>query len=187
MNLLVVDNLRAAYSEGGKESPVLDGLSLVVKRGEWVSIVGPSGCGKTTLLHCIAGLRPFTGDIAISSERPGRADVGYVFQTPRLLNWLTLRENVALVLRARKLDPDAAATAVNQRLAECQIAHLADRYPLFCSEGKRHGRPSPVRLQWNPNCFCLMNRLAVWTKLPGMCCVISSSNGCNKREKQCCL
>ena len=187
MNLLVVDNLRAAYSEGGKESPVLDGLSLVVKRGEWVSIVGPSGCGKTTLLHCIAGLRPFTGDIAISSERPGRADVGYVFQTPRLLNWLTLRENVALVLRARKLDPDAAATAVNQRLAECQIAHLADRYPLFCSEGEKARAAVARAFAMESELLLLDEPFGSLDQITGDVLRNQLRNGCNKREKQCCL
>lgn len=136
MNLLTVDNLRVTYSESG-EPFILDGLSFIVNRGEWASIIGPSGCGKTTLLHCIAGLRSFTGTILLSSRQPGGvAAVGYVFQTPRLLNWLTLRHNVALALRAGMLSA-AAEVTVNQQLEECQIAHLADRYPLYCSEGEK--------------------------------------------------
>ena len=69
-------------------------------RVEFVALLGPSGCGKTTLLHLIAGLDTnFQGRIRWSGTGDGqRPSLGYVFQNPRLLPWLTLRDNIALVL-----------------------------------------------------------------------------------------
>ncbi len=78
----------------GAERSVLENLELEVTPGELAALVGPSGCGKTTLLNLVAGLdRAFAGSIDAPRERPP----GYVFQSPRLLPWLSARDNVALV------------------------------------------------------------------------------------------
>lgn len=75
---------------------VISDLNLEVGDGSFVCLVGPSGCGKTTLLNIIAGLdHAFDGAI----ERKGGGTLGFVFQEPRLLPWLTVRENIELVLR----------------------------------------------------------------------------------------
>src|SRR6202521_1080053 len=74
-------------------------ISLSVAKGEFVSLLGPSGCGKSTLLMMIGGLiAPTSGDIIIEGGkvlRP-RADVGVVFQTPTLLPWRSVLDNVLL-------------------------------------------------------------------------------------------
>ncbi len=87
----------------GREDPgarsVLKDLRLSVPRGEFLRILGPSGCGKTTLLNLIAGLdRGFEGRIGWSGPKAAAPRIGYVFQEPRLLPWLTVIENVELVL-----------------------------------------------------------------------------------------
>ncbi len=81
------------------DSPAVEALAdfhLHVGPGEFVCLVGPSGCGKTTLLNLVAGLdEDFEGAI----DPPGRTlRIGYVFQTPRLLPWRSVFDNVALVL-----------------------------------------------------------------------------------------
>ena len=89
------------------ESPptlALEGLEFSVEPGEFVAIVGPSGAGKTTLLNIVAGLdRDFEGAVAGDASGDGAGDrrIGYVFQAPRLMPWLTALENVRLVLPQR--------------------------------------------------------------------------------------
>src|SRR5262249_3101614 len=71
----------------------IDGLTLGVAAGEFLSVVGPSGCGKSTLLRLAAGLlAPTRGRVRRSTER-----VGFVFQDATLLPWRTVRRNVELV------------------------------------------------------------------------------------------
>ena len=85
----------------GTALPVLDAISFNVEPGEFVSLLGPSGCGKSTLLNIAAGLlAPDDGEMRVgdsviragSRVQPPR--VGYVFQSPRLLNWLTVHDNI---------------------------------------------------------------------------------------------
>ena len=80
--------------------PVLHGLSFDLQPGERLAILGPSGCGKTTLLRLVAGLlRPAAGEITLAgaAPRPGQG-AALIFQTPRLLPWRRVSENVELVL-----------------------------------------------------------------------------------------
>jgi NitT/TauT family transport system ATP-binding protein len=77
----------------------LNAISLIIARGEFVSLVGPSGCGKSTLLRIIAGLRPATsGRVIVNGVQVSKpiADVGMVFQAPVLLKWRTILDNVLL-------------------------------------------------------------------------------------------
>ena len=86
----------------------------------FVALFGPSGCGKTTLLNLIAGLDPdFEGELAPA----GPARIGYVFQEPRLLPWLTVEDNLKLVL----------ANARKRRRIDAWLAEmgLADVRPVF--------------------------------------------------------
>ncbi len=87
---------------------VLKDLRLGVPRGEFLCILGPSGCGKTTLLNLIAGLDlDFEGRVGWSGPTTAAPRVGYVFQEPRLLPWLTVIQNIELVLaEAGEADPD---------------------------------------------------------------------------------
>ncbi len=78
---------------------VLKDLRLGVPRGEFLCILGPSGCGKTTVLNLIAGLdKDFVGRVGWSGPTTAAPRVGYVFQEPRLLPWLTVIQNIELVL-----------------------------------------------------------------------------------------
>lgn len=89
---------------GAGRRSILDGITLRVEPGEWVSVLGPSGCGKTTLLRMIAGLeRPGSGEVLIGGQVVGPSnwksgDIGYVFQDGGLIDELTVEKNLLVPL-----------------------------------------------------------------------------------------
>jgi NitT/TauT family transport system ATP-binding protein len=101
---IAIRGLVKAYAgrDGAAPLRVLDGLDLAVADQELVCILGPSGCGKSTLLNILAGLDPeWQGEVLIDGERlgaRGRRRVGYLFQEPRLLPWLTTEHNIDFAL-----------------------------------------------------------------------------------------
>ena len=91
----------------GGESPLtaLDGISLDIEPGEFISILGPSGSGKSTFLHCIAGLEDISsGSLkADGREISGPPDhIGMVFQRDALLDWRTIERNIMLPIEFAK-------------------------------------------------------------------------------------
>ena len=121
-------------------SPItaLEGLSLDIGKGEFVSVLGPSGCGKSTLLKLVAGLHPPTsGRITLDGiEVNGpRRDVGVVFQQPTLLPWRTVLNNVLVPARALRLDSAQARTKALELLSLVGLARFADNYPHELSGG----------------------------------------------------
>ncbi|TCK25725.1 ABC transporter ATP-binding protein [Pseudonocardia endophytica] len=116
-------------ARSGAPQTVLADFSLTVDEGELVAVVGASGTGKTTLLHVVAGLvTPDTGSVHIGEPR-----LGVVFQQPRLLDWLPVRQNVVLALEAAGLDPAGADAA----LAAVGLTDYAGSYPSVLSGGQR--------------------------------------------------
>ena len=121
----------------GAARPALEGLALAAAPGEIVAIVGPSGSGKSTLLAIAAGLdRDLDGAVAIDGRHafpdglpPIR--IGMVFQASRLMPWLTVLDNVRLVLPA-----GAESTAEARRLlSDLDLAEAADAFPGQLSGG----------------------------------------------------
>lgn len=104
-------DLKKSFKVGKNTLPVLRGVDLRVREGEFLAIMGPSGCGKSTLLYLLGGLlQPSSGSIVIDgvditrlsdSERTAlrRQRIGYVFQRFNLLPALTARENIELAKR----------------------------------------------------------------------------------------
>jgi NitT/TauT family transport system ATP-binding protein len=93
-----VRDLVKSFGDEGREHRVLDGISFDVEDGTLTTIVGPSGSGKSTLLNVLAGLEPYSaGSVEVRSKEATGADLGYVFQSPRLLPWLTISDNVMFV------------------------------------------------------------------------------------------
>ncbi len=123
---------------GFGEFTVIDSLSLRIERGSFVSLVGPSGCGKSTLLNIIAGIEPHNGGEVLIPAHDGSsapARIGYVFQNPRLLNWLTVEDNLKFALEAQKI----ARATWNERVAKyLKMVGLAGQernFPLNISGG----------------------------------------------------
>jgi NitT/TauT family transport system ATP-binding protein len=114
----------------------LAGVSLVVRQGEFVTLLGPSGCGKSTLLRLIAGLAsPSSGVV----DRSGGAEtpIGFVFQQPTLMPWTTIRVNVRLPLDLAGIPRRLAAGRVDAALHLVGLAEFAAAYPRQLSGGMR--------------------------------------------------
>jgi len=122
---------------------VLDHVSFAVADAAFVSIIGPSGCGKSTTLNVIAGLvTPDAGHVDVAGTRVGagtrqRTRVGYVFQQPRLLNWLTVRQNIEFVLEAGEVPRAEWASRVEAALRLVGLADFHATYPLRLSGGQQ--------------------------------------------------
>jgi putative ABC transport system ATP-binding protein len=126
------------------DTPVVGGVSLDVQRGEMLLIIGPNGSGKTTLLSMLGGLvRPTRGSVRIDGraleEMPQREleefrlkRVGFVFQTFRLIDALSVRENVQLVL-----DLAGSKNSADAMLERVNAQHLAHRNTKALSGGEK--------------------------------------------------
>jgi multiple sugar transport system ATP-binding protein len=123
--------------------PVIHGIDLDIRHGEFVVFVGPSGCGKSTLLRMIAGLEPITGgEVRIAGQRvnelpPRQRDIAMVFQDYALYPHKTLYENMAFGLRLRKTPEDVIAKRVADAAKLLRIDHMLDRRPAALSGGQR--------------------------------------------------
>ncbi len=111
----------------------LDGLSLDIADGEFVSLLGPSGCGKSTALRLIAGLSEASaGTVAAPHDR-----IGFVFQEPTLLPWATVAGNVTLPFTLGAAGKGEPHAGVAQALARVGLSEFADAYPRELSGGMR--------------------------------------------------
>ena len=121
----------------------LNGVSLNIKEGEFFTLLGPSGCGKTTLLRMIAGFNSieggdfYFGEKRINDVPAHKRDIGMVFQNYAIFPHLTVKENVAYGLKARKVGKQEMETRVSEALELVQISHLADRKPNELSGGQQ--------------------------------------------------
>lgn len=138
-----------AYDTGRVQVPALNGVDLVVQRGEMVSIMGPSGCGKTTLLNCLSGLDRYdSGDVTIEgtslsamSDRE-RTDhraqrMGFVFQFYNLMPVLTAVENVELPLLVTRVPQKEARARAVAALEMVGVGQRASNLPEELSGGER--------------------------------------------------
>ncbi|MDP2289982.1 MAG: ABC transporter ATP-binding protein [Actinomycetota bacterium] len=121
----------------------VDALDLVVKPGEFLSLLGPSGCGKTTTLRMLAGFeQPDEGFIRISGQYvqgipPYKRDVNTVFQSYALFPHMDVAENVAYGLKQRKVPKSEIASRVAEALGMVKMGHLAARKPKQLSGGQQ--------------------------------------------------
>jgi ABC-type nitrate/sulfonate/bicarbonate transport system ATPase subunit len=115
----------------GADTPLFERLSLRVEPGTVLALLGPSGIGKSSLLRLIAGIdRDFTGSIAIDDLPAAQSPPpGYVFQDPRLLPWLTARDNV------RVARPAMSLSDADNWLAKVGLGANADSFPHALSGG----------------------------------------------------
>jgi multiple sugar transport system ATP-binding protein len=121
----------------------VDGVDLAIREGEFFVILGPSGCGKTTLMRMIAGLeQPTDGEVLIAEERmnelpPRKREVAMVFQSYALYPHMTVFDNIAFPLRAKKVPKDELRVKVENAASTLGIAELLDRKPRQLSGGER--------------------------------------------------
>ncbi len=112
--LAEIKNVSKTFDTEGNKILVLDNISFAVDDNDFICIVGPSGCGKSTLLRIIVGLeKPTSGEVLFKGEviSPDNPKVAMVFQNFALFPWLTVQENIELVLESLKLGKDSGKIA----------------------------------------------------------------------------
>jgi iron(III) transport system ATP-binding protein len=140
MSYLSVDNASKVF---GGNVRALDGVSFTVERNEFFTLLGPSGCGKTTLLRSIAGFSDLSGGgISLAGARldhvpPHKRDIGMVFQDYAVFPHLTVEENVAFGLKARKVPTRESSARVAEALATVRLGSLSSRLPSALSGGQQ--------------------------------------------------
>jgi multiple sugar transport system ATP-binding protein len=134
-----IRNIRKSYGK----VPVLHGVDLDIKDGEFVVLVGPSGCGKSTLLRMIAGLEDVTsGEIRIAGRSvnglaPKDRDIAMVFQSYALYPHMSVADNMSYSLRLKKASRERIATVVAAAAAKLGLGPLLERRPKALSGGQR--------------------------------------------------
>src|SRR5207248_1006721 len=121
----------------------VDGLSLGVEKGEFVSLLGPSGCGKTTTLQMIAGfVEPNGGAIRLEGRdllaiKPAKRGLGIVFQSYALFPHMTVAENVSFGLEMQGIAAGERSKRVGETLELVGLAAFAARFPRQLSGGQQ--------------------------------------------------
>lgn len=142
-----LEQVSRRFQSGGQTITVLDHLSFSLERGQRIAIMGASGSGKSTLLHLAAGMdQPDAGEIWLAGTRvdqlgePARTRlrakrVGLVFQDFNLIESLSVRDNIAMVMWLNGLNERSSAIeALTERL---EIGHLLERLPEQLSGGEK--------------------------------------------------
>lgn len=137
--LIAIERLEKHYrTREGSRVHALGPLSVDIRDGELVSVLGPSGCGKSTLLSMLAGLiRQTSGSIRIQGRPVGESqrDIGMVFQSPVLLPWRTVLDNVLLPADVLRLDQAASRQRAKGLLEMVGLAGFEAKYPRELSGG----------------------------------------------------
>ncbi len=143
--LIVVRNACKVYRDGHVRA--LDGISLTIESGEFLSIMGPSGCGKSTLLNIIGALDlPTEGEVLFRGRPLSKManldqlrahEIGFVFQSFYLLPNLTAEENIQLPMFEGKLKPSQRVARARELLARVGLADRVGHLPEQLSNGQK--------------------------------------------------
>ena len=149
--------------------PVIHGINVEIKDGEFIVLVGPSGCGKSTLLRMIAGLEEITdGDLLIGDKKvndlePAKRNIAMVFQNYALYPHMTNYENMAYGLKLAKVPEDEIKRRVDKAAKILELSHLLDRKPASCrvasASASQWAEPSCA----SPRSSCSTNPCPTWT------------------------
>ncbi|HEY9522012.1 MAG TPA: ABC transporter ATP-binding protein [Thermopolyspora sp.] len=138
--MLEISGLKKIYEAPGRNVEALRDLTFRLDAGELVCVVGPSGCGKTTLLRCVAGLLPVTsGSVRVSgvpvSGPPPNMAVVFQEYGRSLFPWMTVRQNVELPLREKKVPKARREELIAESLAAVSLSDVPDAHPWQLSGG----------------------------------------------------
>jgi NitT/TauT family transport system ATP-binding protein len=136
--MIKINDLKKVWVSQVKNNVVFKGLSLSIKRGEFVGFVGQNGVGKTTLFNIIAGLdSDYTGSVVVNGGNETR--IGYVFQNYRqsLFPWLTAGQNIAYPLKIMGKSLAEQQDAVKKLSQEYNVQFSLNKYPYELSGGQQ--------------------------------------------------
>ena len=147
--MIKLENIQKVFRTEEVETVALGGVSLEVKRGEFVAIMGPSGCGKSTLLNILGLLdNPSEGNYLLNGVEVGqlkesqrtalrKGKIGFVFQSFNLIDELTVEQNVELPLKYMGVPVEERKKRVTEVLRRINISHRANHYPNQLSGGQQ--------------------------------------------------
>src|ERR1700692_1457299 len=135
-----VQHLKKVYQSGTRRVEAIGDLTFDVEAGDFTCVVGPSGAGKTTLLKCLSGLlAPTSGAILVNGHAvvgpPAEMAVVFHEYGRRLFPWKTVRKNIELPLREKKIAKAERARLVDEALAAVALTGAGDSYPWQLSGG----------------------------------------------------
>lgn len=140
--MLEIRKLRKSFNQGSVLHDAIDGIDLIIQKGEFFSILGPSGCGKSTLLRLISGIdSPTSGEILLDGNRidslpPRKRPFHTIFQNYALFPHLSVFENVAFGPKLKKQPHDLIQGQVKQILDVVDLWSFKDRLPETLSGGQ---------------------------------------------------
>jgi len=154
--MLEIAHLSKTYGSGDHEVHAVGDVNLHVNEGELVCVVGPSGCGKTTLLKCISGLmRPSGGEVKLHGKRVTGPpeEMALVFQdySRSLMPWTSVRNNVLLPLRHKKLARAERSRLVEESLEAVGLTRFIDHFPWQLSGGMQQRVAIARALAYQPS------------------------------------
>jgi len=164
-NIIECQSLGFSYTEGNKETAVLNNLDFILSPGETVAVLGKSGCGKSTLLNLIGGLeKPSSGSVLINginiseineeSRTQLRAKTfGFVYQFHHLLNDFSALYNVCLPLLIKGDNKSSALVYSEKLLTKVGLEHRINHKPSELSGGERQRVAVARAIISNPECL----------------------------------
>ena len=147
--MIKLENIEKIFRTEEVETVALNGVSLEVKKGEFVAIMGPSGCGKSTLINILGLLdNPTSGTYLLDGENVGmlresqrtkvrKGQIGFVFQSFNLIDELNVTENVELPLTYLGVPRRERQQRVKEMLQRMGISHRAGHFPQQLSGGQQ--------------------------------------------------
>lgn len=147
--LLEITDLKKSFGNGDNKLNVLNGISLNVNEGDFITIMGSSGSGKTTLLNCISTIdQPTEGEIYLQNNSlinsnentlsKYRLDyISFIFQNYNLIDTLTVYENIVLPLQLKKVNVNKSENRVFQVMKDLEIFDLKNKFPNEISGGQQ--------------------------------------------------
>jgi NitT/TauT family transport system ATP-binding protein len=154
--LLEIRNVAKTYGTGAKATHAIADVSFAVDDREFVCVVGPSGCGKTTLLKCVGGLlRPSNGEVLLRGRRVTSPpeEMALVFQEygRSLMPWASVRNNVLLPLRHKRLGRHERKALVEEALEAVGLSRFIDHFPWQLSGGMQQRVAIARALAYQPS------------------------------------
>ena len=153
--MIVLDEIfKVFHARDGAKVTALKHVSLPIDEREFITIVGPSGCGKSTLLRLVSGLiKPTSGTVTINgtSVKEPRQDTGIVFQTPVLLPWATILDNILFPLKILDQDIETGIEKAHYLLQMVGLKGFEAKYPRELSGGMQQRAAICRSLIHNPN------------------------------------